>query len=180
MTERDRDTSNKRNYIIPIIQTDRFEKDGIYSPFTFEPVNKEEGEIFEIITDNSSPNVVPGRYMISNYGRIWDSYDKRFMPTAFNKAYNEDGTNDGYLKTKLVCYDSFHGIYSRDRYIHRLVLSEFDPNNDDNKIEVNHKNGNKGDNSLENLEWITHEGNIQHAIDNCFININFWPRHQIF
>ena len=166
MTERDRDTSNKRNYIIPIIQTDRFEKDGIYSPFTFEPVNKEEGEIFEIVTDNSSPNVVPGRYMVSNHGRVWDSYDKRFMPTAYNKAYNENGTNDGYLKTKLVCYDSFYGIYSRDRYIHRVVLSEFDPNNDDNKIEVNHKNGDKTNNNLENLEWITHEGNIQHAIDN--------------
>lgn len=45
--------------------------------------------------------------------------------------------------------------------VHRLVAKTFLPN-DNNKSVVNHKNLDKSDNSVNNLEWVTHKENVQH------------------
>ena len=52
----------------------------------------------------------------------------------------------------------------RNRPIHRLMCETFLPN-PDNKRHVNHKDGNKLNNVLDNLEWATEQENSQHAVD---------------
>ena len=47
--------------------------------------------------------------------------------------------------------------------LHRLVLMAFDPRDDMDSLEVNHKDGNKKNNKLENLEWCTSSENQIHA-----------------
>lgn len=93
---------------------------------------------------------------------IWKQIEKKDMKVSVsNTGLIKSGplTTDGHLKKE---YRRFGG-YS----VHRLVAEAFlglPPDNE--KIVVNHKNGNKEDNRVENLEWISHAENNQHASDN--------------
>ena len=65
---------------------------------------------------------------------------------------------DGYLRVGL-------SKHMKVRYfkVHRLVAETFIPNSE-NKPEVNHIDGNKKNNCVSNLEWVTSKENYEHAI----------------
>lgn len=64
----------------------------------------------------------------------------------------------GYLMTNVIFEDGFHA-----RSVHRAVAYAFIPNDDPiNKIEVNHIDGNKENNKVDNLEWVTKKENQEH------------------
>lgn len=53
-------------------------------------------------------------------------------------------------------------------YVHRAVALAFIPNID-NKTDVNHIDGDKYNNHLENLEWVTRKENMRHAFSNGLV-----------
>lgn len=63
----------------------------------------------------------------------------------------------GYTTVLLNSYGKSH-----TRYVHRLVIQAFIPNLE-NKRTVNHKDGIKSNNKIDNLEWATDSENIKHA-----------------
>lgn len=58
---------------------------------------------------------------------------------------------------------------THNRYIHRLVAQCYIPNPDDHK-QVNHINGDKSDNHVSNLEWVSNKQNIRHAHNQGLMN----------
>lgn len=102
-----------------------------------------------------------GLYQISNLGRVkslkrYSKYknSKRFINEKIIKLQK---SKNGYLRVEL-CKNNIKKKY----LIHRLVGYAF-LNNYDNNLEINHKDGNKQNNNVENLEWITRSENERHA-----------------
>jgi hypothetical protein len=87
-------------------------------------------------------------YLISNYGEV---YCKRGY--LVSKFINRNG----YVECKLD---------EHNELIHRLVAITFIPVENYEVLDVNHKDGNKQNNYVLNLEWTTRSMNIQHAFDN--------------
>lgn len=69
-----------------------------------------------------------------------------------------------------ISRDGYCGIITRYGYrsAHRLVMMTWVPTNDQENLTVDHKNHNKRDNSLRNLEWVTKEENQKRAVEDFF------------
>jgi len=84
--------------------------------------------------------------------------DGRAMNMLSGKWLSLCDNGHGY-KQVFICVNNKRYM----RYVHRLVAECFIPN-PNGLPEVNHLDGNKGNNSVENLEWCTRSENARHAV----------------
>lgn len=107
-----------------------------------------------------------GLYQVSNLGRIKSLKRQREVNLMYStKATVPErilkyGTSQGYLAVTLAK----NKVNTKIR-VHKLVALNFIPN-PENKPHINHKDGNKHNNSVDNLEWVTPKENTKHAIEN--------------
>lgn len=93
------------------------------------------------------------RYLIDENGNVYDiKRDKSVCKWIDTVGYYQCNLRD----------DNNKKYYKR---VHRLVAQSYIPN-PNNFPQVNHKDGNKLNNNVENLEWTTNSQNVQHGYDN--------------
>ena len=93
-----------------------------------------------------------GKYACDTKGNVYSYRSNKFLSPSKNKR--------GYMHVTFINDGKRY-----DYRVHRLIAMTF-LDNFENKPQVNHKDGNKSNNNLYNLEWVTPEENIQHAKDN--------------
>lgn len=95
-----------------------------------------------------------GRFMVSNYGRVMNRARGKLMKTQLSQSgYVTFSTKEDGRNSKSICLR-----------VHRMVAECF-LDNPEGKEQVNHKDGDKTNNHVDNLEWCTRSENIQHAWD---------------
>lgn len=88
-------------------------------------------------------------YYVSDEGQIKNNLTGKILKLSYS--------NNGYKKTNISINGKLQTVF-----IHRLVAKLFIPNS--NKLlQVNHIDGNKSNNNVNNLEWVTAKENVRHA-----------------
>lgn len=119
--------------------------------------------------EKTSWKKIPGfadKYLISSKGEIIEVDTGRYLKIRLKP--------DGYCWLTL----NKNGKY-KNFYIHRLLAETFIPKRD-GKNQVNHKNGNKSDNRIENLEWVDSKENQWHRVYVLGKNKGCYPMKNIY
>ena len=99
-------------------------------------------------------------------GEIWKDVENTSLKVSnFGRVKGNTGRIKSLRNIQGYLYVT-DGVYKKTWRVHRLVLLAFSPIKDAEQFDVDHINGIRTDNKLENLRWVTTQRNIQHREEN--------------
>lgn len=98
-----------------------------------------------------------GLYTVCDTGKVFNTVSLKIIKKHIIKGYE--------------CVFLYENKKAKYRAMHRLIAELFIPNPNNYRF-INHKDGNKLNNNVENLEWCTSKQNMQHAFNNNLIKTN--------
>ena len=113
---------------------------------------------------------IPFDYYISNHGRL-----------KSNNGITRLNYNNVYINKTIFDFDR-NDSYRKKEYsliIHREVARAFLPPPDPIRTQVNHKDGNKHNNNVDNLEWCTPGENVRHAFETGLMDDRVYLKNEI-
>ena len=125
----------------------------------YQRIGRKGGQNGYTVKIDSRRAVSLGEYTLFDDGEILSKDKQIMMPQKDAK---------GYLRIRLR-YGDVDKYGAATYKVHRLVAEHFIPN-PDKKPQINHINGDKTDNRVENLEWVTNTENMNHAIEDGLVD----------
>ena len=113
-------------------------------------------EFWAPVGDNVVPNIVPGRYWVSTWGRTWNVNTQKPMGMSVH--------GKGYYQVHFNTIDG----KTITRKLHRVIQITFCYIDNYKKYEVNHKDSIRNDNRIYNLEWMTPSENTIYGINHGY------------
>lgn len=104
-------------------------------------------------------------YYISSTGKVYSTLGRgRRDKTKFTTPYEIKPRpgKKGYMRVYMRQTSTNRRV---DRYVHILVANAFIPKPGDGEYEVNHKDFDRSNNSVENLEWLTQKDNLLYTFN---------------
>jgi hypothetical protein len=96
------------------------------------------------------------KYSVSTFGRVKNNVSGKILSQSIN--------NWGYCRVAIYADNK-----KRQLSVHRAVATAFIPNDNPERIQVNHIDCDKQNNSVQNLEWVTPVENMTHAYKNNLV-----------
>ena len=132
--------------------------DNITRAVYFHPPLEYQDEVYVQANPYIPMNIMPGRYLVSNYGKVWDTYMNQFAPVQIVR---------GYTMVSVTCYKNDNTIYYAKMGMHRMVMAAFKYFPGCENMEVNHLDTTLYNGALCNwlckLEWCTRKENMEYA-----------------
>lgn len=101
-------------------------------------------------------------YIIDDMGKIRNINTGNYIKISKN--------HNGYIRVSLMK----KGGGTTSIQYHRLLMMLFKPTENMEKLQINHIDGNKENNALNNLQWVTTQENIHHAIKTGLTNFSYY------
>lgn len=109
-------------------------------------------------------------YEVSNFGNV-RSLDRYVNAGHYQKFCKGQLLKPTFHKSNYCIVTLRNSGIQKVSKVHQLVMNAFNPKPNNQKLEINHIDGNTKNNRLDNLEWCTHKQNLQHASKHHLLSI---------
>lgn len=139
--------------------------------------NPLDGEEWKPLVTELYPNIKP-IYIISNKNRVYSLETNKYLAVRhLNPEKSEAPYHKVTLQTNIKLHDGSIMVISMTYLMHRLMMSIFSPVVNMENLVINHKDGDKLNNDLTNLEWTTVSENALHAYQSGLFKPLYGAKH---